>query len=70
MTAPQPRQQRDGAPSLRLLARRINECEGLAADLTVAMTRAHGELVSGRVDAAKHLLELGMRKAAAYGKRR
>lgn len=55
--------------SLRLLARRINEAEALAAQLVTAMTRAHGELVSGRHDAAAQLLQLGLRKAAAYGDR-
>lgn len=60
----------DSRPSLRLLARRINEAEELAAQLVTAITRAHGELVSGRDDAAKTLLELALRRATAYGKQR
>lgn len=57
------------APSLRLLARRINEAEDLAAQLVVAMSRAHSELVHGSIDSAKTQLELALRRATRYGKR-
>lgn len=56
--------------SLRLLAKRINESEGLAAQLVGNMTRAHGALASGSYETARAELELGLRRAQAYGKRR
>lgn len=57
-------------PSLRLIARRINECEALCAQVVGNMTRAYGHLVSGRKDAAADELRLGLRRAQAYGDRR
>lgn len=63
----------DSAPSLRLLARRINDAEALNAELVAAVTRAHGLLVDRTAashEKAAELLRLALRRVAAHQARR